>query len=87
MPQHDELLMVGSAWTHPHISHALAARRLDLLAEMAILLLAERKLVQVRTPQQPLDHHPPSSGVGEHSRHPVASLVQSLIRIAPPVGE
>ena len=67
MPEHDELLMVGSAWTHAHISHALAARRLDLFAEMAILLLAECKLVQVRTPQQSLDHYPPSSSIGEHS--------------------
>ena len=67
MTQHDELLMMGSAWAHPHISYALAASRLDLLAEMAILLLTERKLVQVRTPQQALDHDPASSSVGEHS--------------------
>jgi hypothetical protein len=87
MAEHDELLMVGSPWAHAHISHALAARRLNILAEMAILLLAQRKLVQMRTPQQPLDHNTPSSRVGEHSRHPMASLVQPLIRIAPPVGE
>ena len=84
---HDELLMLGSAWTHAHISDALAASRLYLFAEVAILLLAERKLVQVRMPQQPLDHYSPRGRVGEHSRHRVASLVQPLIRISAPIRE
>jgi hypothetical protein len=62
MTQHYELLMMGSSWAYPHISDALAAGRLYLLTEMAILLLTERKLVQVRTPEQALDRHPASSG-------------------------
>jgi hypothetical protein len=65
MTQDYELLMMGPSWAHPHISDALAASRLYLLTEMAILLLTERKLVHVRTPEQALDRHPASSGVRE----------------------
>jgi hypothetical protein len=41
----------------------------------------------VRPPQQPLDNDSASGRVGEHSRYSVAGFVQSLIRIASPVGE
>ena len=45
--EHDELLMVGPSRAHPHVAQALAAGRPDLLAEMPVLLLAERETVQV----------------------------------------
>jgi len=75
MTQHDELLMMRSSRAHPHIAQTFAAGRLDLVAQMAILLLTEGKLVQVRPPQQPLDNDSPSGRVGEYSRYSVAGFV------------
>ena len=40
----------------PHVPQALAAGRLDVLAEMPVLLLAEREAIQVGAPEQALDH-------------------------------
>ena len=39
--------MVRSAGSHPHVEQAFAARRFDVLAEMAVLLLAEGQPIQM----------------------------------------
>ena len=72
---------------HPHVEQALAAGRLDLLAEMPVLLLAEREPVQVRAPDQSLDDHAAGGGRAQRARHLRAGRVQHLVGIAAPVGE
>ena len=66
MTQHDELLMMRSPRAYPHVLQAFAAGCLDILAQMAILLLTERELVQVRAPEQTLDDDSTSGRVGEN---------------------
>ena len=55
--------------------------------EVTILLLAERKPIQMRTPEEALDHDTSSRSISKQARDLVTSLVQALIRIAPPVSE
>ena len=87
MTQHDELLMMGTARPDPHVEQALTAGSHDVLAEMAILLLAERELVQVRAPHQPL-HHDASGRRGAQRAGDLDSfLVEDLVGIAAPIGE
>ena len=87
MPQHHELLVVRAARTHPHVAQAFAAGRVDLLAEMPILLLAEGEPVQMRAPDQSLDDDPALGGRGEARRDTAVSGPPAADRIAAPVGE
>ncbi len=87
MAQHHELLVVCAAGTQPHVQQALPAGRLDVVAEMPVLLLAELEPVQVRPPQQSLDDHTPPGRVGERGGHLGTRTVEPLVRVAAPVGE
>jgi hypothetical protein len=68
MPQHDELLVMRATGSNPHVAQALPAGRLNVLTQMTVLLLAEREPVQMRTPDQTLDHHPPRRGPRQYLR-------------------
>ena len=57
VPQHHELLVVRAAAPDPLVEQHLAAGGRDRLAEVAVLRLAVRQDVEVRAPDQPLDHH------------------------------
>ena len=85
--QHYELLVVRSAAADPLVQQHLAAGRLDVVAEAAVLLLAVREPVQVRTPEQPLDDHPALGGGREQLRDGGPVVAHPLVRIAAPVGE
>jgi hypothetical protein len=88
VPQHDELLVVGSAGANPHVQQHLAAGPLDPLAEVLVLLRAERQPVPVRTPDQPAHVHPAlgrrAEQVGDRR---VVLGCQPLVRVTAPVGE
>src|SRR6478735_9226232 len=79
--------MVRTTWAYPLIEQALAAGSLDLLSEVAVLLLAEGEPVQVRTPDQPLDDDAVARGVGQDLGNLRARTVQEFVRITSPVGE
>ena len=55
VPDHHQLLVVRPAESDALIQQHLAARALDRLAEVPVLLLAVGELVQVRAPHQALD--------------------------------
>lgn len=85
--QHDELLVVRAAGAHPHVEQALAARLLDLLAEVAVLAFAELQAVQVGAPHQSLDGDAPCRGGREHVPDLGALAGEPFVRVAAPVGE
>jgi hypothetical protein len=66
---------------------ALAARGVDLLVQVAVLLLAELKAVQVRAPQQAPHHHATACRRAEQIHYLWARRAEQLIGIAAPVGE
>ncbi len=78
--------MVRTPGPDPHFPDAFAAGRLDLLAEMPVLRLAEVEAVQVRTPDQALDDHAPLGRLAQYPGHLGTGAGQPLVRIAPPVG-
>jgi hypothetical protein len=47
MPDHDQLLVVRSAYSHPLIEEHLATGSFDRIAEVLVLLLAVSELVEV----------------------------------------
>jgi hypothetical protein len=87
MAHDDELLMVRAADTDPHVQEAFAAGALDRLAEVAVLLGAESKAVQVRTPDQSLHDDAAPAGGGEEIGDPRTAGVEFLIRVTSPVRE
>ena len=87
MAHDNDLLMVRASRTHPHVAKTLAAGGLDLVAEMVVLLRAERELVPVRPPNESLDDDAAGRCRAQHPRHLGAVTVEPLIRVAAPVGE
>jgi hypothetical protein len=88
--QDDELLVVRATGTYPHVQQALAAGGFDLLAEVAVLALAELEAVQVRTPDQALDDHAALGSLAQHRADlttRAAARVERLVRVTAPVGE
>ena len=88
VPEHHQLLVVRAAAADPLVEQHLAAGPLDRLAEVLVLLLAEREPVQVRAPHQALDHHAPLGGGAEQIPATVGPPGRSqLVGVAAPVGE
>src|SRR5690348_6266457 len=87
MAQHHELLVMRAAGTYAHVALALSAGGLDLLAQVPVLLLAEREAIQVRAPHQTLDGDTASSGILQHLRYLGSRTVEALVGVAAPIGE
>ena len=75
----DELLVVRTAGAHPYIEQALTPGCLDFLSQMAILLFAERKAVEVRAPYQATHEDTPFCGLTEKRSDFGAIAVELLI--------
>ncbi len=65
MPENDQLLMVRTESANPLVEQHLAACILDDLTEMAVLVLAEAKDVEMGAPHQTLDDDASFGGVAE----------------------
>ncbi len=88
VPCDDELLVVGATESHSLVEQDLAARRVDLLAQVAVLLGAETESVKVRAPEQSSDDHAAPGGRGDDSSYLRIQIVaQTLVRVAAPVRE
>ena len=84
----DELLVMRAAQPDTLVEQHLAAGRVQLLSETAVLLGAEPEQVQVRPPQQPFDRRTAPRCRGEDSLHLGVGIVgQALVGVASPVGE
>jgi hypothetical protein len=86
-PNDEELLVMGPSGPHPHIEQTATAGLLDVLTQVAILGRTERELVQMRAPDQTVDHHPSGSSCAQRSGYRRAAVGEHLIRITAPVGE
>ena len=64
------LLVVRAGAAHPLVEQHLPARLADVVAEVAVLLLAVRQLLVVAAPDQPLDDHAALGRVAEQRRRP-----------------
>jgi len=64
-----ELLVMRAPESHSLVEDDLSPRRVYLLAEVAVLPGAETESVQVRPPEQPLDHHTSPGGLGQDGTH------------------
>ena len=86
-PDHEQLLVVAAAASHPLVEQDLAARLVDRLDERVVLLFGEVRLTRVRAPQQPRTCTPRRA----RSARTVADLrprpVEAFVGIALPVGE
>jgi hypothetical protein len=83
-----ELLVMRAAESHSLIEQDLSPRRVYLLAEVPVLLGAETEPVQVRPPEQPLDHHTSAGGLGQDGPYfGIGIVAQPLVGIAAPVRE
>ena len=87
MAKHDELLVVRTAGTHPHIQQADPTGLVDFLSEMAILPFRELKAVQVRAPDQATHEDTPFCGLTEKRSDFGAIAVELLIWVTAPVRE
>jgi hypothetical protein len=85
--EHDHLHVVRAARPDPHVEHALPAGRLDLLAQLTVLLFAELEAVEVRAPQQASHQHATAGCRAEQVRYPGARRGEPLVGVAAPVGE
>jgi len=78
---------MGAARPDPHVEQALAARRVDHLAQPAVLLLAELEAVQVRAPQQAPHQNAAPGRRAEQVSYRRARRGEQLVGVAAPVGE
>src|SRR6476469_8481369 len=87
VPDHHELLVMRPAESDALIQQHLAARPLDCLSEVPVLLFAVGELVQVRAPYQPFDDDTALGRRAEQLPDRRSVVAQLLVRIATPVGE
>jgi hypothetical protein len=88
MSQDDKLLVMRSPAPHSHVQQALTPGRFDVLAEVTILVSAERQPIPVRTPNQSLHEDAALGCIGEQLRDAeLLCPIDNLVGIAAPVGE
>ena len=85
--QHHQLLVVRAAAADPLVEQHLAARLADVVAELAVLLLAVGQLLRVGAPHQPLDDDAAPGRVAQQRRRRRALGAEQLVGVALPVGE
>ena len=87
VPDHHQLLVVRPAESDALVQQHLAARPLDRLAEVPVLLLAVGELVQVRAPHQSLDDDAALGRRAEQLADRRAVVTHLLVGISTPIGE
>jgi hypothetical protein len=85
--QHHHLLVVRAAAADALVEQHLATRRGDVVAELAVLLLAVGQLLRVGTPHQPLDDDAAPGRVAQQLGRGGALGAEALVCVALPVGE
>ena len=82
-----QLLVVRAPGADPHVQEALAAGGLDLLTELAVLVLVVAEAVQVGAPQQAPNEHSAGRCRGQDRRDFGARTGKPLVGVPAPVGE
>ena len=87
VPQHHELLVVGTTGANSHVPQAFPAVRLQGLAQLEGPLRVEAELAPVRPPQQPAHVDPAPQRRDQDVDEGVAGVVELLVGVAAPVHE